>query len=127
MKKNVMRLLTLMLIVLFTQSVVAQNQQRKSREERQKEARTEMIKDLKLSKEQVKKYDAANKKFQETMKKVRDSGDRESMREKMQENNKKRDAEYKKIFDKKQYEKYVKKQKERNKSRQGRGSGRGIR
>ncbi|MFC2097855.1 hypothetical protein ACFLSI_05925 [Bacteroidota bacterium] len=133
MKNNIMRIMTFALIFLFSQSLIAQDRgqegsgQRQSREERQKAQRTQLIKDLKLTKDQIVKYDAANKKYTEALTKMRESGDREGMREKMQEETKKRDAEYKKIFDKSQLEKYTKLQEERNKNRQGRGRVREIR
>ncbi len=129
MKKNIMRLLTFALIVMFSQSLVAQEEgrqrggQRQSREERAKQQKEQLVKDLKLNKEQVKKVDVANKKFNEQWTKVRESGDRENMRGKMTKLTAKRDSIYKTIFTKEQVKLYDEILKKRAAARRGRGRG----
>lgn len=125
MKKNIMRLLTFALIVMFSQSLIAQDrgQQRQSREERQKQQKEQLIKELKLNKDQIKKMDIADKKYQADFAKLRESGDRESMRENMGKMTAKRDSIYKTFFTKEQVKKYDKIIKDRAASRQGRGRG----
>ena len=121
MKKNIKRLLTLVLVVLFTQSIIAQDQQRVSREERMKQQKAELVKELKLNKDQIKKVDVADSTYQVGFAKMRESGDRESMRGNMTKMGAKRDSIYKTIFTKDQYKKYEKILETRMQNRGGRG------
>jgi len=129
MKKNLMKLVVFALMVMFTQSLVAQDRggrgqgqrQRVSMEERAKQQREALVKDLKLNKEQTKKVEAADKKYNEEFAKMRESGNRENMREMMTKANAKRDSIYKTIFTKVQQKKYAEILKKRAADRAARG------
>ncbi len=133
MKKNIMKLLAFALIVMFSQSLVAQGEgrgsgqgQRQTKEqieERAKQRKAQLVKDLKLDKDQIKKMNSADKKYQEEMTKMRESGNRENMRAMMTKMNAKRDSVYTTFFNKDQQKKYKEILKTRAANRGGRGRG----
>jgi len=126
----------LVLILFFTVGY-GQNRNRQDFQKRRQQQMEQLKKDLKLNKDQIKKFDAIYKDYNDKMAKLREeisaSGDFRSMRPKMTELNTKRTESIKKILKKDQlktYEKILKDQATRRAQRgrrDGRGGGGGIR
>ena len=134
MKKQGLKLVGLIILFVLPLSLMAQDRgQGRSQEDRaarQKEQQDALKKELGLKKDQIVKFDKIqkdyNKKRQESMTAMRDSDDREGMREKMTKMSGENQAAIKKILDKgqlKKYEAYLKKQAEARANRGGRGGG----
>ena len=134
MKKQGFKLAALIILFVLPLSLMAQDRGQGrgqgDRAARQKEQQDALKKELGLKKDQIAKFDKIQKDFdkkrQELFTSMRESGDREGMREKMTKMNTTRDEAIKKILDKKQvkkYEAWLKKQAEQRQQRGNRGGG----
>jgi Spy/CpxP family protein refolding chaperone len=122
--------LTLVAGLLMATGLMAQNQPpRQDFQQRRQQQLVEMKKELTLSKDQITKFDAIQKEFNDKMTKARESAgdDREAMRSKMQEMNKERDTKIEKILTPDQVKKFKDILAKQAAARQQRGPGGGGR
>lgn len=99
MKRNL--IFSMVMGLFLVAGLNAQDQQpRQDFQQRRMQQREDLKKELALTKDQITKFDAIYKEFDEKMTKAREAAgdDREAMRTKMQEMNKERDGKIEKIL-----------------------------
>jgi protein CpxP len=130
MKRNL--IFSIVLGLFFAGGLNAQDQPQQNMQQRRQQQIDDLKKELVLTKDQVTKFDAVYKEFNEKMSAAREAAgdDREGMRAKMQEMNKERDLKIEKILTPDQVKKfkdYLVKQEAARQNRQRGGGGGGGR